>query len=167
MGSAHIKGIEGEAEWYIGDNLLVDASVSALDFQYTHVDPVALTGSSIKPIDMITPYTPKLKYSLGVQYNWGESSLGDWHMRVDTSYQDDVYTNPTNAPTNLLKSYALYNARLWWDSRDGDWQVAGEVLNLTDKVYYYTKFDQANSVGQVTGTPGLPRTWRMTAKRNF
>jgi len=42
-----------------------------------------------------------------------------------------------------------------------------ELLNFTDKLYYYTKFDQANSVGQVTGQPGMPRAWQLSATRRF
>lgn len=166
VGNGEIKGVEAEAEWYVGDGLLIDASVSTLDFDYTSVDPVALVGSTIAPLDMVTPYTPELAWSLGAQYGW-TNAMGDWHVRVDASYQDDVYADPTNGPTNRIDSYTLGNARLWWDSPDQTWEVALDVQNIGDKLYYLTKLDQSRSVGQVTGQPGMPRTWQVSARRQF
>ena len=67
VGNADISGIELEIEWYATDNFLIDGSISTLDFQYTSVSAVALTGSAIAPLNMITPYTPELKWAIGIQ----------------------------------------------------------------------------------------------------
>jgi iron complex outermembrane receptor protein len=166
VGNADIKGLELEAEYYFSEDFFIDASWSTLDFEYTYLDPVALGGTSINPYDMISPYTPETSWSLGVQ--WGTStSLGRVNARIDASFQDDIYTNAANGPLNEIESYTMTNARLWWVSPTQDWEVAMEVMNVADKLYYQTLFDQANSVGQVTGTPGLPLTWRISAKRSF
>ncbi len=76
-------------------------------------------------------------------------------------------SNPTNDPLNLIDDYTLVNARLWWASPDDDWVIEFEVMNLTDKLYYLTKFDQYQSVGQIIGQPGLPATYGISVRRNF
>lgn len=167
VGNADISGLELEVEYFLTDGFFIDASFSTLDFEYTFVDALALAGSPIAPLDMVTPYTPETKWSLGVQYRWDTNATGAFNLRVDSSHQDDIHTNPTNTPLDVIDDYTLYNARAWWTDRNEEWEVALEVLNLTDEVYYYTKFAQAESVGQVTGQPALPRTWRVTAKRSF
>lgn len=167
VGNADIKGVELEAEYFITDEFLIDASWSTLDFEYTKLDPVALSApTGIDKFDMITPYTPETQWSLGAQ--WGTTTqYGTVSARIDMSFQDDIFSNPTNGPLNQIDSYTLTNVRFWWRSPEDNWELAYEILNATDELYYYTKFDQASSVGQVTGTPGLPRTWRITAKRIF
>lgn len=168
VGDADIKGLELEAEYYFTDYFFVDASWSTLDFEYTRLDTAALAGDTgIDKFDMISPYTPETQWSLGVQYSTNNTDLGSLNFRLDASFQDDIYTNPTNGPLNQIDSYTLSNARVWWTSPTDDWEVALQVNNLSDELYYLTKFDQANSVGQVTGTPGLPRTWRLSARRRF
>ena len=169
VGSAKVKGAELEMEFYPIESLAFDASLSWLDFQYKEIRGGALTGSPINPLDMVTPYTPEWKGSLGARYQFPATSLGKFSIRADANYQSDVYTNATNDTFNLIDSYTLVNARLVWQSTEGAWETALEVTNLTDKLYYLTLFDQhqASSVGQVTAQPGYPRMWGVTVKRSF
>ncbi len=167
VGSADIKGLELEVNWYPTANLSINAVASFLDFEYTSIAPNVLLGSVIDPIDMITPYTPEEKLSLGVQYDFPTSSAGNFHVRVDANYQSEVYTVPTNDHLNLIDSYTVVNGRLWWESTNQDWVIALEVANLTDKLYYLTKWDEYRSVGQIMGQPGLPRTYQLSFRRNF
>ena len=167
VGNADIQGIEFEAEWYLTENFLLDASASVLDFEYTDVDPVALTGSSIAPLDMITPYTPETKWSLGLQYSTLGSSLGQFMFRVDANYMDDVYADPTNRPVNLLEAYTLVNAIGRWTAPDDAWSIELQLLNLTDEVYYIDAYDVSAGQGTVISQPGIPQTWNVSFQRNF
>jgi len=167
VGSAEVKGLEIEAQYYATEELLIDSSISWLDFEYTTVDPFALIGSAIAPLDMITPYTPELKWSIGAQYRFDLAENGNVNFRIDASFQDEVYSEATNTALNLIEDYILSNARIWWDSADDTWTAAVEIQNFTDELYYHTKFEQATSVGQVTGQPGLPRTFMVSLKRRF
>jgi iron complex outermembrane receptor protein len=168
VGNAEVSGIELELEWFITNDLLLDASVSTLDFQYTELkNSAALTGSTIAPIDMITPYTPELQWALGLQYGFDMSNGGRLNMRLDASFTDDVYADPTNHPLNVIEGYTLTNARIWWESQDEGWEIALEIRNLTDELYYHDLYDQRGSVGQVQLQPALPRTWYVSASRNF
>jgi iron complex outermembrane receptor protein len=161
-GDADVKGVEIEAEANIGDKWLLDFSYSALDFEYTRLQPnVAVT------LDMITPYTPEAEWSAGVQYEVPLPGGGSLTPRIDASYQDVIYTSPTNNVANRIPSYTLANFRLTWRSPQDDWEAAIEGTNLGDKLYYNTIFEQYDSSGTVAASPGPPRMWALTLKRNF
>ena len=167
VGDADIEGVELEVEWYMTDNLLLDLSASVLDFEYTFVDPVALGGSSIAPLDMITPYTPETKWSAGLQYTFPSSSVGEWMFRVDANYMDEVYADPTNRPVNLLPDYTLINAVLRWTAPDEQWRIELQGFNLSDEVYYIDAYDVSGSQGTVINQPGEPTMWNISFQRNF
>lgn len=161
-GNADVWGFELESEMHPFDGVMIDASVSYLDFEYTKVDPnVAVT------LDMVTPFTPEWKWSIGAQYEWSIGTLGSMTARIDAAFQDDIFGNSTNAPTNFINGYTLVNGRLTWRSTDETWEAALESTNLTDKLYYVSNFDQFFSSGTVNYSPGPPRLWAITFKRYF
>ncbi len=163
VGDAEVWGIEFEAEWHPNDALTLDASLSTLDFEYQRIDP----GATAVTLGMITPYTPEAKASIGLQYGFSLSGGGRLTPRLDVSYQDDIYANAVNAPTNFIPAVTLTNARLTWDSSGEEWQAALEVTNLTDEYYYVTLFDLWGPAGYIHGQPSRPREWAMTIKRSF
>jgi iron complex outermembrane receptor protein len=163
VGEAEVKGLEVETEFHVTDNWLIDASASYLDFEYTSVN-TALTA--VTP-DMVTPFTPEFKGSIGLQYSREVGSMGRFIARLDANYMDEVYGLPINEPTNLLPSYTIANARFSWRSTDDNWDTSIEVTNITDEVYGVFVFDQAHSSGTTTHTPGFPRAYALTVKRNF
>ncbi|HUF74250.1 MAG TPA: TonB-dependent receptor [Gammaproteobacteria bacterium] len=160
-GTAKVPGLELELEWYVGDRWLVDASASWLDFEYKEaVAPVQL--------NMVPPYTPETKWSAGIQYNIPLGSGGDVGLRLDASYQSEVFVLPVNQASNRIEGYTITNARLMWGSDDGLWDAAFEVTNLTDEYYFHTLFDQfASGAGTLAGQPGWPRTYGVTLRRQF
>jgi iron complex outermembrane receptor protein len=145
----------------------VDASGSTLNFEYTTVDPLAFSSIEIDPLDMITPYTPEDKWSLGAQYTFPEGRLGEFMIRVDGSYMSDVFADPANREVNRLEGYTLVNAILRWDAPDDAWRIEAQWLNLTDEVYYIDAYDVHDSQGTVISQPGLPMTWNLSFQRNF
>lgn len=161
--SAHVKGVELEAEIHPDDHLSIDGSVSYLDFKYTQIDP-----SSLVPQTAVTPYTPKWKWSAGIQYELDLNEMGTLTPRLDASYQSNVFTNAINTPLSRIKAYTLLNGRLTWQPSNRDWQVSLEVQNLTDKLYYLTVSDFTGiGNGYASGQPGLPRTFTVRVKRDF
>ena len=192
VGSAEVQGAELELFFYPAKNFSIDASFSLLDFKYTDINETAGTGVSLNDI---TPYTPEEKASIGVQYDVDNVAGGKLIFRVDAAYQSEIFTeagnvrsldvsstNPRGAPfsqaggggpittlvaDNLIDSYTLANARIAWDSEDKGWGLALEVRNLFDKYYLGTKVNDAYAVGHVYGSPGKPRTWAITVKRDF
>ena len=162
-GNADVTGFEAELTWLATDNLMFDAAISTLDFEYSSVDPNTAVG-----LDMITPYTPELKWSAGVQYGFDLGTRGSMIARLDAHYQDEIFTEPLNDANNLIEDYTTVNGRLTWTSPEDTWDVALEVTNLTDEVYYLTKFfDQFQSSGTISGSVAAPRMWAVTVRRNF
>jgi len=167
VGSAHIKGIEAEATLEPAEGLLIDASASYLDFQYTEVDPATLVEIGDKP-----PFTPKFKASGGIQYALTVPSFGKITPRLDVRYQSSQYSGGLNFPEDRIKAYALADARLTFENTEGDWQVVLAAKNLFNKYY-------ATSIGAsliATGSsyddsvifnPGPPRELSITVKKLF
>lgn len=161
-GDADVSGIEIEAEASLGDAWLLDFSYAGLDFEYTSLAPNVAVA-----LDMITPYTPESSWSFGVQYEARLPGGGTLTPRLDAAYQDEIFTAPINNPANRIDDYTVTNARLTWRSAREDWKAALEVTNLTDEFYFNSIFEQYDSSGTVSGTPGHPRMWAITLERRF
>jgi iron complex outermembrane receptor protein len=160
-GDADVSGFEVEAEASLG-NWLFDFSGSVLDFEYTRLaSNVAVT------LDMITPFTPELEWSAGAQYDINLPGGGRLTPRIDFAYQDEIFTYALNNSANRIDDYTVANARLTWESPSEDWEASLEITNLTEEFYFLNIFEQYDSSGTVAGTPGLPRMWAITLRRNF
>lgn len=161
-GDAEVEGAEVEFDWSPTSNLLIDGSVSVIDFQFQNVN--AATGIGL---NSVTPYTPELRWSLGVQYDF-DTSFGTITPRLDASYQDDVFTAPDNTELGRIEAYTLLNGSIRFTSPDQSWVFGIEGRNLTDELYYTSKFDQTPALAGVAyGSPALPRTFAVSIRRNF
>ena len=164
-GNADVRGLEAETEIHPFGGLQIDASGSYLKFGYLASSLNPSTG--ILP-SMSTPYTPKWKWSAGVQYAFDVGNRGSLTPRIDVAYQDSVYSNAVNGPLNQIPAYTTANARLTWRSATGGWEAAVEVTNLTNKLYYLTTFDLTGAGGgSVAGQPAMPREWSFSLKKSF
>jgi len=168
-GDATLKGAELELEARPTQGLTIDGSISYIDFQFTRIDPAA--GGPTSPggvqINMKAPFTPKWKWSAGVQYEIPLQGLGSITPRIDVSHQSSLFTNAVNGPNNQLPSYTTANGRLTWRPEIEGLEVSFEVTNLFDKYYYVTLFDLSGPSGSATGQPAMPRQWAVTVKKTF
>jgi len=165
VGDADVNGAELELELHPTDRLSIDLSLAYLDFEYKRIDSTRVQDVTL---DMVAPFTPEKTGSIGIQYEWPLRNGGGLSARLDAVYQDQMYANAVNAPTNLIDSYTLTNARLSWRSADTAWEAALEVRNLSDQVYFVNIFDQyASTAGQLAGDVGLPRMWSVSLRRSF
>ena len=164
VGSAEVQGVELESNMLLGAGFSIDLAASWLDFKYTETN---LTQTGI-PTSFVTPYTPEVKGSLGLQ--WETDFAGDHSFvtRLDYTYLDQVYGDAFNNPYNHIPHAALANLRLTWRGPgDDNWEAAVEVQNLTDELFYLATNDYSASAGSSSFQPGLPRTWALTVKKNF
>jgi iron complex outermembrane receptor protein len=161
-GDARVKGVEAELTAEPVDGLLIDGSVSYLDFKYTRVSPQAGT-------QIVRAYSPEWKWSIGAQYEFDLGDKGSLTPRVDASYTSEVFSSGTPRPTARIAPYTVANARLTWWNPDRDLQIALEVTNFTDKVYYTTNADLSfiPVIGFAWNAPGRPREWAVTVRHNF
>jgi iron complex outermembrane receptor protein len=168
-GDADVKGVELEATIRPTSALSIDASYSYLDFEYTRINPQAGGPTLPRGIQdwMITPYTPKTKWSIGAQYEFNVGK-GTVTPRIDASHQSGMYSNATNGPLNKIDAYQLVNARITWRTADRDWESSLEITNLADKYYLLTSFDLTGAgAGFANGQPGRPREVAFTVKKQF
>jgi iron complex outermembrane recepter protein len=183
VGAAKVKGFEIETTIKPLPGLTFDGAFSYLDFKYTSFSqPAAILGGIT--LDMITPYTPKTKWSFGAQYDIDDVAGGMISARFDGSYQSKIYTEALNydaviVPTraggplatltasNRIDGYFLGNGRVTYKNDANDWSVALEVQNIFNKYYFTSLYEQYASPGTISGAPGLPRTWAVTLKKNF
>ncbi|PQA85364.1 TonB-dependent receptor [Hyphococcus luteus] len=196
VGSAKVKGFEAEAFFYPTSNFSIDASLSYLDFQYKEIDELAGTGVALGDVTPYTPewqYSFGVQYDVNNVFG-GDLSFrvdGSYQSEIFTEAGnvrerlipsdvvaesegfEDIGLNGGGGPIdtlvadNLIDGYFLGNARVMWNSGDGDWGIAFEVKNMFDKYYFTTKVNDIAAVGHVYGSPGKPRTWAVTVKRNF
>jgi iron complex outermembrane recepter protein len=169
IGSAHVKGIELEATIRPVQGLTFDGTFSYLDFKYTSPTvgtPAFLVGSAI-PAGAITPYTPKTSYSIGAQYDY-EMGPGVVSVRFDGAYQGEMYTTSENSTWSRIPGRFIGNGQLSFANTDKDWKISLEVKNIFNKYYFLSVSDATTqSLGIVSGVPGLPRTWAVTVKKTF
>lgn len=155
VGEATVEGIEVEIEARPIDGLLLTAM-----YGFAEVDYDELEGRQ-------NPGLPEHTMSASAQYEF-LFSKGQLTPRIDWTYQSEVFYDIENTSIGREGATSLLNARLTWDTADGDWSVAFAVTNLTDKEYYVNRFPKlALGQGTVEGQPGRPREWSVSVKRRF
>jgi len=171
-GEARVRGLEAELTVRPMRGLQIDASLAYLDFEYRSILPQA-ANSGIGLEDK-GQYIQPWQWSLGAQYGF-DVGFGTMTARVDVNFEDDFERNANNVNAanggidifGHIEDRTLINARLAWRDRSENWQVAVEVRNLTDRLYYTDVFDNRGSTQSIQGRPGEPRTWSVTLRRNF
>ena len=172
-GNADVKGFEAELDLNPIPGMTIDASVAYLDFKYTSISAAA--ASSGIGLEDRGIYISPWQWNIGAQYRIELGSAGALTPRIDLNHEDSFDRDPDNVDAatgaldifGLVAGRTLVNARLTYESPDGDWEVALQVRNLTDKLYYTDVFDNRGSTNSIQGSPGEPRTWAVTVKRRF
>ncbi len=168
IGAADVSGFELEATIYPTAGVSIDASISTLKFEYSSaLDSKGNLANTAIPGSGITPYTPELSYSVGIQYDQ-PISTGEISYRLDGSYQGELFTNAENTSWAKVDGRFLANGRISWSNKDA-WRLSFEVQNLFDKYYFQSVSDVTTpgAIGVVTGVPALPRTWSVSVDRKF
>lgn len=171
-GDADLKGVEVEVSLRPVPGMIIDASGSFLDFDYTKFQAFG-TASVGGPGNPSGPqfgdyplYTPRWKWSFGVQYAIELGKAGSLTPRFDAAYQSKIFYG-VNLPTSRIDGYTVANARLTWENEDKDLSISAEVTNLFDKYYLLTGFDRASGPGFTVAQPGRPREWAISIKKSF
>jgi len=168
-GHAEILGAEANFQAILAPGLSLDGNLSYLDYKTLSLGAAA--GQPGGPtLNTRQPYVPNWTMALGAQYTRDLGSLGALTGRVDWSYRSKVYFDLANTEAGAQSGYSLVNARLSWTSQNGNWSAALQANNLLDELYYSSKtvtLNVDNSLLQVSGTPGMPRTFFFTVSRQF
>ncbi len=181
-GGANISGGEFELEGHPVGGLVLTLSGGYTHFKYKLGNAVgcqdlgAAAQNGVNCINGnpgagdIPPAQPKFKGNFGIAYSVLLPDGSKLTPRLDMTYQTEVFADVINNsnPLARMPGRTLTDGRVTWDSNEGRWTVAGFVTNLTNKRYYVSIFDlTAFGEGQMSGQPGAPREWGVTARYNF
>jgi iron complex outermembrane receptor protein len=164
-GDATLKGVELEMNARPFGTLQLDGSVSYIKFDFTRLSADALASGLTK--DMVSPFTPTWKASLGAQYAFDLDKLGTLTPRLDVNYQSSLFTQAVNNARNQLNAFTVLNAKLSYVPQDSRWQVSLAITNLTNKYYFLNIDDTYQGTGTTRATPARPRTGFLSVKRSF
>lgn len=117
-------GIEWEGSWYVGGGFYLHSSVGYIDVDVK--DPVA-----------VAPLTPEFTAAVGPEYIRSVANGGQVGLRVDYSFRDDMFGEPTPDPGRFtkLESRDLINVDLSYTPPEAPWSLALYGRNVTDERY--------------------------------
>jgi iron complex outermembrane recepter protein len=159
------------------ENLALNASVGYNKFEG---DQTLTTAPNYRHESALLQ--PEWNISAGAQYGFNVGGAGRITPRIDWYYQG-YRTNgtqglPQRDPDDIVPGFGLWNARINYDTADGDWQIGLSVINLFDK-FYWQQLGSATQrvpgdplasgapfIARV-GTAGRPREWALSFRKNF
>jgi iron complex outermembrane recepter protein len=155
----------GEAELIVVPlpGLKLNGSLGLIDAKYLELSP----GSSLTT-SLQFPFTPKVSYTTGAEYNFPLSSSYDVTGRVDYAHKTTINYDLLNAPTLRQPGYGLLNARLTVDMLSTGLSVSIFGTNLTGTQYFTAGNDDTNSAfGWAFTNEAPPREWGVSARYKF
>ena len=167
--SARVKGFEVEASANLTENLSANLGLALLDAKYRDflsppnaadgdVDPVQLAGNKLRN-------SPELSLTGAIDYSLPMSNGGRFDMRVDGSYQSEVFYTQFNTQGSNQKGYGLVNARIAYVTPDENWEISAFVQNITNE-HYFTSTVQFADI-HLAGANGNPRTYGVKLSWNL
>jgi iron complex outermembrane receptor protein len=120
------KGLEWESTWAATENFTLFTTIGYIDADVKDPNPV-----------VVAPLTPEITASVSPQYITQLSNGGEMLFRVDWSYRDDMYGEPSSDPGRFTKidSRALWNFDVTYTEPGGKWSLSAYGRNVTDEKY--------------------------------
>lgn len=158
---ADIRGLEIEGSALLGDKFSIDFGATYLDAEFknfTALDPKA-PELGLQTLDgRRLPRAPELKYSIGLSYTTPVAE-GDLALRVDYTWQDEVYFSAFNVAQLYQDSYGWARARASYTTNSERWSIAAFIDNISDEeVISNATFNGDIIDSTVTGNMAPPRT---------
>jgi iron complex outermembrane receptor protein len=162
--NADAKVTGAELEWATlpFDGLEISAGIGYLD---TKVKDVQDGSGAIYDRNMVL--APKFSMNAMARYTWDLSGGSALAAQLDGNYNSKTYYDNLNNPGTTEGSYAKLNTRLFWTSREGTWEVAAWVTNLTDEEYRAYAFDLTGDLGYIQEGWAAPRMYGVSATYSF
>ncbi|MYE12709.1 MAG: TonB-dependent receptor [Gammaproteobacteria bacterium] len=167
-GQSDIDGIELEILAEPVDGLTIDLNASYLDATYGELWlPTIYADSTVNVEGNHLVGAPKWAYNVGVARSFPVGAWGTGAVRVEYSWQDQVYFRPHNEERISMDDYGLVNLRVTFRDAAGRWTYTLFGANLTDEliVAYQNLTTGDNFPIQNAFTP--PRTYGLSIGANF
>jgi iron complex outermembrane receptor protein len=120
------KGLEWEGTWAATDRFTLYTTLGYIDADVKDPNPV-----------VVAPLTPEITASISPQYILPMTNGGELLFRMDWSYRDDMYGEPSNDPGRFtqIDSRALWNFDVTYSEPNGRWSLSAYGRNVTDEKY--------------------------------
>jgi len=135
------RGIEFESTWELSEQFKIHSSLGYIDVDVDEQD-------GVKPV---APLTPDVTLSISPTYTKPLANGNEVIFRVDYSFRDDMYGEPTDDPgrNTLVESRQLVNFDLAYNDTAGDWTVALYGRNIFDERYDNARLNTGDYVLQI------------------
>lgn len=160
--NAEIKGVELEFQVVPTEGLDISGSYSYLDAKFADF----ASGATVDNSGNTLPRSPQNKLNLAVLYQWPLATLGTASVRVDWSYQDEMFFEASNTPNEVQDSYDTLNARVALKGAGENWELALWGKNLGDElikshIVAFPLYGQELVMYQPPRTWGLSVSWKL------
>jgi iron complex outermembrane receptor protein len=137
-------GIEVEATWLPTDNFSLHVSLGTIDVSIDSTSGIPLPTA-------VAPLTPELTYAISPEFSIPLASGAEVTLRLDHSFRDDMWGEPTNDPGRLTKidSRALTNIDIAWHSSDGTFTAGIYGRNVSDERYDNARLNTGDYILQI------------------
>jgi iron complex outermembrane receptor protein len=166
---ANIQGAEIAATALLSESFQMDIGLSFLDAEYDTflrqdpADPsvvIDLKGNKLSQ-------APEFTANVGFSYNHQVNGVGNLLARVDYYHSAKKYFNEFN-DQGVQDSYELLNARISFETQDGDWNLSLFGKNLTDELVYQHTIISSFLFGDgLVAAVAPPRTYGVSVAYNF
>ncbi|WP_105168919.1 TonB-dependent receptor [Pseudoalteromonas sp. T1lg23B] len=121
------RGVEFESTYYVTDNFTLHSSFGFMD-----VDVQEQEG--VKPV---APLTPEWTASISPSYEFGLSNGATITTRLDISYRDDMYGEPSSDPRRMtqIDSRTTTNFDISYAPANANWDISLYGRNIFDERY--------------------------------
>ncbi|MFW8591434.1 TonB-dependent receptor [Glaciecola sp. 2405UD65-10] len=135
------RGIEFEGTLELTENLKVHSSLGYMDVDVDEQD-------GVKPV---APLTPDLTASISPSYSLDLESGANVTARLDFSYRDDMYGEPTSDPgrLTLVESRKLTNVNISYTPASEDWTLSAYGRNIFDERYDNARLNTGDYILQI------------------
>lgn len=165
--SAHIWGVEVEADAILTNNFSVHLSGAYTHAKYTSFLDLDANGNPIDRSNQPFP-VPKSTFGITPRYTFS-NGLGHLSAQVDFRWQSKVVLDPAGARPDFVTQgpYGLLNARIAQHIDRWNVDVAVFGTNLTATHYYDQAVNLEDLLGVDDGYPGAPRLFGFEIIQKF
>lgn len=150
------RGVEWESTMHFTDAFKLHSAVGWIDVDVDEKD-------GVKPV---APLTPELTAAIGPSYEFGLANGGSITTRIDYSFRDEMYGEPSSDPGRLtqIDSRELVNMDIAYTPASGDWTVAFYGHNVFDERYDNARLNTGDYVLRILSNDASEFGLRYTAE---